>query len=62
MTWTYKEKKYSKLSEIRKQNHLSTSKVKWLLKHRQISKIKTDTSFINHNERSPYDPTKEITI
>lgn len=62
MTWIYKGKNYPKLSEIRKQNHLSTSKVKWLLKHRQISEIKTDSSFINHNERLPYDITKEITI
>lgn len=62
MKWLYKDKIYQKLSEIRKQNHLSTSKMKWLLKHQQITRIKTDISFINNNERVPYDITEKTSI
>ncbi len=62
MKWLYKNKTYQKHSEIRKQNHLSTSKMKWLLKHQQITRIKADISFINNNKRVPYDITEKTSI
>lgn len=48
--WIYKKHIYDKLSELRKINRLSSSKMRFLLKTNQII-------LINHIERLPYDET-----
>lgn len=46
--WIYNKHIYDKLSELRKINRLSSSKMRFLLKTNQII-------LINHIERLPYD-------
>lgn len=54
--WIYNNKFYDKLSELRKSNRLSSSKMRFLLKTNQIILIK-------HIERLPYEATiKEYTV
>lgn len=48
--WIYNKHIYDKLSELRKTNRLSSSKMRFLLKTNQII-------LINHIERLPYDET-----
>lgn len=48
--WIYNKHIYDKLSELRKINRLSSSKMRFLLKTNQII-------LINHIERLPYDET-----
>lgn len=48
--WIYNKHIYDKLSELRKINRLSSSKMKFLLKNNQII-------LINHIERLSYDET-----
>ena len=48
--WHYNNNLYEKLSELRKINRLSSSKMRFLLKTNQII-------LINHIERLPYDET-----
>ena len=48
--WIYNNNSYDKLSELRKSNRLSSSKVRFLLKTNQIILIK-------HIERLPYEVT-----
>lgn len=54
--WIYNNNSYDKLSELRKSNRLSSSKVRFLLKTNQIILIK-------HIERLPYEATiQEYTV
>ena len=48
--WIYNKHIYDKLSELRKINRLSSSKMRFLLKTNQII-------LINHIERLPYEAT-----
>ncbi|TRX45700.1 hypothetical protein FNW54_09995 [Bacteroides sp. HF-5092] len=52
--WIYNNHFYNKLSELRKSNKLSSSKMRFLLKNNQIILIK-------HIERLPYE-LRETTI